>query len=324
MSPSASISIPIPIPTLPPPPTPPDWDAFSRELLLLYTASRQPKTTQRMRQVLALARACAASPAELTPSAVAAFILAARMGPGSHDNTVATKVSYLRRACSYAVAMGYLASSPFGAWKGFVRWRPSGPATVHSPGAIGKVLGSLLARSADSPEAGRLHAWAWLLAHTGLRRDEALFLRVEDLDLAGATVTVRRRLKRPTTARTIPLPPGLPAVLAGWLPRRPDPAGTCPWVFPNRRGNPWSGGACGYRPIDKLRAAGERAGVKDFTPKSLRHSFATIAATLWMIPPATLQRWMGHTDIRTTMKYYVHLDISTLIAASLSVAFPAA
>ena len=117
----------------------------------------------------------------------------------------------------------------------------------------------------------------------------------------------------------MPITAGLAAVLATWLPRRP--AGQ---VFPNGRGKPWSGGAPGYRPIDQLRAAGARVGVAGFTPGSLRHSFGTAAATTWHVAPATLQCWMGHTTLRTTLKYYVHLEMAHLIEAARLISFPAA
>jgi integrase len=300
-------------------PTPIAWPEFRDELLALYTASRAPKTAQRMRQVLALVEREIAprTTADLTPGAVAAFSTALEAS-GRAPNTRAALLSYLRRACSYA-ALRASSPSPFSLWPGLVKWVPPRSPRVHTAETIATVLDRLAARSIESIVDGRLHAWASVLAHTGLRRDEGLFLRVEDVDLKTGTLHVRRRLKRPTARRTVAIPPPLRPTLAAWLDRREGE-----WVFPNRNGKPWHGGAVGYRPSDRLIQAGEAAGVKGFSPSSLRHSFASLCATSWGVAPATLQRMMGHTDIRTTMRYYVHLDMEVLIRAARTIGFPPA
>jgi integrase len=292
---------------------------FRAEVAALYAATRAPKTAQKMRQVLRIVATVpgVVSTSDLDARAVAAFLAALSE---RHANTRATLASYLRRACSYAVARQYLAASPF-AWGGFIRpVEARGPA-VHTPAAIARVLEALArAASRDEPAARRLHVWASVLAHTGLRRDEALFLERDDVELAAGLIQVRRRLKRPTARRAVPIGPELLPVLTTWLAAH---AGR--FVFPNRRGSaPWHGGSPGYRPTDRLRAAGELAGITGFTPASLRHSFATAAATRWGIAPALLQRLMGHTDIRTTMRYYVHVDHQRLIEASGLIRFGAA
>lgn len=294
------------------------WARFAEEVLALYRATRAPKTAKKMAQVLRefAAHAGPTGTADLTPEAVAGFSVA--LERGRHPNTVAGLLSYLRRACSYAASRGG-GPSPFSAWDGFVRWVPGQGARPIAPAKIGRVLAHLGARANASEVDGRLHAWAATLAYTGVRRDEALFLRAEDVDLMAGMIRVRRRLKRPTARRSVPIPVPLAEILAAWMPRREGPN-----AFPNSRGKPWSGGAPGYRPIDRMRAAGEACGVKGFTPSALRHSFATACATCWNVPPATLQKLMGHTDLRTTMKYYVHLEEAHLIAAARGIAFPAA
>ena len=53
-----------------------------------------------------------------------------------------------------------------------------------------------------------------------------------------------------------------------------------------------------------FHSAVERAGLKDVRPHDLRRTFGTMCA--WAgVPPKTLQKWMGHKSIETTMKYYV-------------------
>ncbi len=52
----------------------------------------------------------------------------------------------------------------------------------------------------------------------------------------------------------------------------------------------------------------ERRGLKHFTPHTLRRTFATTLAIREKIDPKTLQTLMGHSDLRTLMKYYVITD----------------
>jgi len=48
--------------------------------------------------------------------------------------------------------------------------------------------------------------------------------------------------------------------------------------------------------------------LKHFTPHTLRRTFATTLAIRERIDPKTLQTLMGHSDLRTLMKYYVITD----------------
>jgi integrase len=62
-------------------------------------------------------------------------------------------------------------------------------------------------------------------------------------------------------------------------------------------------------PKDFKRAfssACERAGIEDVRPHDLRRTFGTRCAMAG-VPPKTLQKWMGHESIETTMKYYVQI-----------------
>jgi integrase len=292
------------------------------ELQTLYRATRAPKTAGRMQSTLGLAADLGKirTLSQLTPVAVGRFS-EELANSGRAPNTVATILSYLRSACSFAHRQGRIEANPFDAFSGFVRYVPTHGPAIHSAGSIGQVLRNLEAAARKDDRAARLYAWAAVLSYTGVRRDEALFLHPSDLDMERRLIIVRssreRRLKRPTAQRVLPMPDELAAILAEWLPRR-----TCRgWVFPNRNGTPWTHGTAGYRPIDQLRRAGIEAGVEEFTPRSLRASYATLCATAWGIPPAILQKLMGHTDLRTTMKFYVHLEIEHLATAIQSVSF---
>ena len=87
-------------------------------------------------------------------------------------------------------------------------------------------------------------------------------------------------------------------VMAEWLPK----AGS-DWAFPATRGAvPWTSGKPGSKPLDRLKAAGLRAGVEGLTFLSLRHSWATHAESLWGFSEALIQRVLRHTTPRTAAR----------------------
>ena len=56
------------------------------------------------------------------------------------------------------------------------------------------------------------------------------------------------------------------------------------------------------RLLKRFKAALRRAGVREITFHDLRHAFGTHMAAAG-VPLRTLQAWMGHEDIKTTMIY---------------------
>jgi integrase len=78
----------------------------------------------------------------------------------------------------------------------------------------------------------------------------------------------------------------------------------------------------GARPVKSIKkgikAAAERAGLKDVSPHVLRHSALT-----WMamdgVPIAEISKYAGHGNIMTTQKTYLHHTPGYLSAASESV-----
>ncbi len=54
------------------------------------------------------------------------------------------------------------------------------------------------------------------------------------------------------------------------------------------------------------KSACKRAGIEDARIHDLRRTFGTRCA-MAAVPPKTLQKWMGHSNIETTMKYYVQI-----------------
>lgn len=138
---------------------------------------------------------------------------------------------------------------------------------------------------------------------TGARAMEVQAALAADFDLRGLVFLVRpnerRRLKTRKSRREVVLPVELVPILDRWLPE-----GGSRWAFPGaRRKSPWVGGSPGRKPLDELKAAGERCGVKGLTFQSLRHSYVTHSQGPWRVPDLLTQQLCGHTRRETTEGY---------------------
>ena len=274
---------------------------FSTTVLALYAGpAHAPRTLAKMRHVLALVGAMGVtSTRELTTELLARFTAArAEMVTA---NTVRGDLSYLSAAVGIALDEGWLARAPV-----FRRVRPR-PVLPRSPRChsiedVRRVLTLLESRSATWSGA-RLHALTATIAYTGLRRDEALTLKAEDVSLATGLLAVSDRTRRKTaiSAAPVPIPPELAQILATWLPRCASE-----WLFPGARFHgPWLGGANGTRPCDQVQEAGRECGVEGLTLSSLRHTFATHARRRWGLSALELADVLRHTSPRT-QSWYVH------------------
>jgi len=234
--------------------------------------------------------------------------------------------------CNFAVNCGYLNISPFQA-RPVRSWVRLGSPQVkhhHSKEEIRRVL-DLMAKDVQIKEgwakwrARRLYALTILFSYTGLRRNEGLFLHVEDIDLDARVVWVRdrqsHRTKTEAAAQAVALPAAVIPVLRDWLIHRLDrPPGTklpleVPWMFPNiRASNAWSDGSPGTRPLDRLAAVGLRAGVQGLTWHSLRRSLATHLEGFGLAQPL-ITRTLRHTSERVTRDWYQGRDLPALVQA---------
>jgi integrase len=319
------------------------------ELTALYQPPlRAPATLLRLRQTFRLVAELGGveTTADLTPAMLARFIQA-RTATGEAATTTMSLLRNLRVICGYAADMGYVRVNPFALRKRWFRVpKAAAERKHHAREDIARVLDLLrveAGRKTGWPQwrARRLYALAALFAFTGLRRNEGLYLTVGDIDLAERIIEIRPRvggrLKTEASAQPVPIPEPLAPILADWLAHRLDTPGTaadvpdgcasrpvrrdCPWVFPGTtRKGPWVGGSPGDRPVDKLRAAGQRAGVEGLTFLSLRHSFAT-HAELWGLSETQIQRILRHTTTRTAREHYRHADNANLRAMVRGVSF---
>ena len=241
---------------------------------------------------------------DLTATAVARWIGAF---PDRTPATAYTLLSSFRRACSYAVLQGWLKSTPFD-FRPLTKWVPDRgqgerKRRHHPIVDLEAVLGRLAEEARWSWEGHRLFALTMATFQTGARALEVQASRVEDYDLVGRLFSIRpnerRRLKTRQSRRSVVMPEELTGVMAAWLPY----AGS-EWAFPGvRRVSPWMAGSAGRKPLDCLKAAGERSGVVGLTFLSLRHSYVTHSQGLWRVPPLLTQQFCGHTRESTTEGY---------------------
>lgn len=142
-------------------------------------------------------------------------------------------------------------------------------------------------------------------AMTGLRQGELIALRWRDVDWPVSRVRVRQSFvlgefgtpKSRRSARAVPLALEVQKTLAAW---QPLDAADDDLVFPDPlTGGPLLSNAALLR---RLRVALRAAGLPPHRFHDLRHTFGTRMAAAG-VPLRTLQEWMGHGDIQTTMRY---------------------
>jgi integrase len=296
---------------------------FTREVLKLYQEpQKRPGTLRKVSQVLREVSRFCSSTADLGPLAICDWMASF---PDRSPHTWHSLLATLQAACSWMSFRGY-APNPFD-FRSVSRWIPSDelgeidPFRYHRTAEeIGRVLhqADLEAQGGDW-HAMRLQACVYSWAYTGAGLLEVLGLRIGDVDLAARQIQVKshpkRKLKTGARAARLPIADALAVVLKGWIPQC-----GCDWLIPGtRRESFWNQASPGYRPTDRVRQLGERAGVNDVTPLTFRHSFGTLAED-WGIGELMLQRILRHSTPRT-QRHYRHHDAELLARAAAKVHF---
>jgi integrase/recombinase XerD len=140
-----------------------------------------------------------------------------------------------------------------------------------------------------------------VLAPTGLRASECVYLQVGDLDLPGRRLVVRQGKGRKD--RVVYLSDTAALALARYLGSTPRPTHAPLWVRPNGRPLKYEWLAV------KMTALGLAAGVAEVTPHRLRHSLATRLLNAGM-DITRIQKLLGHTQLSTTQVYAQVLDVT--------------
>jgi integrase/recombinase XerD len=135
-----------------------------------------------------------------------------------------------------------------------------------------------------------IHAFCWLLAETGCRISEALAITQQHIDSSSCSIVFEcLKKRRRGIFRVVPISRQL-TDLVGSL----SVAGAGARIWPWCRMTAW-------RHISTLLKAAAIHGPQA-SPKGLRHGFA-VAALGAGTPLNLIQRWLGHSDIRTTAIY---------------------
>jgi integrase/recombinase XerD len=142
--------------------------------------------------------------------------------------------------------------------------------------------------------------WFEFFLMTGMREQEVMHCSWDDVNLSRGTVTVRFKPEHGFSPknyreRDIPIPAKLVKVLKGW---KAKSDASCRLVFPTK----------GCRPkldfLDCLKGIAKRAKQpeENFWLHKFRSTFATWS--LWAgVDLRTVQQWLGHSDMESTMRY---------------------
>ncbi len=134
-----------------------------------------------------------------------------------------------------------------------------------------------------------------LLLNAGLRREEAAGLHVDDLQLHERSGKVQV-LGKGRKARQVPLNSDVRKALQEWLAVRPE--STSARLFLSQKGGALSKRALGAC-VTRLA---ERAGLKEVTPHTLRHSFAKNLVDEG-VGLEQVAKLLGHANLETTRLY---------------------
>lgn len=175
---------------------------------------------------------------------------------------------------------------------------------------VHRILYAALLKSSQSPFLRlRNHALLMLPLHTGLRLSEVINLHIADLNLNEKLLHVRNG--KGAKDRMVVMTDELVSILRMYLIEHEKFYRMgCLIVFPTKSGN-------GLKPREFRRITdriGKLAAVK-FASHDLRRTYATTLSRN-RISPFIMQKQLGHSDIRVTMRYVCHNDMDTQEAIS--------
>ena len=156
---------------------------------------------------------------------------------------------------------------------------------------------------------------AIVLLETGLRRGELLGLKWEDIDLKNGVLNVSRSVADKKGGGVIINPPK-------WKSYRPIPLSAAAkrvfislpkdteYVFPQKNGGPQSPNSWSQK-LDRFMRSLPAPEIPALTAHELRHTYGTSLRRRG-VDIYTIQKVMGHKDIKMTSEIYVHSEIEEL------------
>ena len=276
-------------------------DAGRRHLAHLEAMGRKPSTLRSYRNQFEsqiVRRIGARRVAQLKREEIESLV-GALARDGLAPKTIRNVLGLLNGICEFAVKRGWASFNPC-RYVDRPRVEESQDIRYLEPDEVEAVL-----RATGSSDYGRVHrAIILAAAMSGLRMGELLALRWLDADWQAQRIRVRRSYVRghlgtPKTrrgSRSVPLADRLGGeldLLYSETAFRADED----LVF----GNPHTGGPLdGAALLRAFQRALVSAGVRKVRLHDLRHTFGTRMAAAG-VPMRTLQEWMGHRDLRTTL-----------------------
>ncbi len=194
------------------------------------------------------------------------------------------EITILKGILTKAIEWGFLSANPV---KGFKMEKEEARSRFLSTREASKLVNAC----GKEPKASYLRVMVIMDLSTGLRKEELLSLRWEHIDLDRNVLKVEDGKGGYT--RYVPINETARGQLYNLLAVKKGE-----FVFHD---------SYGRRMKDVKRSFGsavERAGLNDVRFHDLRRTFGTWCA-IRGVPSKTLQKWMGHKSIETTMNYYV-------------------
>jgi len=152
---------------------------------------------------------------------------------------------------------------------------------------------ALIISAGKEDKASHLQALIIFDVNTGLRKEELLSLKWSDIDYENQVLQVRAETAKYSKSRYVDLNKHALAVLH-FLPRRGE------YIFCDSKGRRFKN----FR--RSFDSAVKRAGLEDVVIHDLRRTFGS-NCVMAGVSLATVQAWMGHASINTTIKHYGHL-----------------
>lgn len=238
----------------------------------------------------------------LNADLVADYMVAKRRS-GLAPKTVANHMRFLHGVFSFAVKRGWMASN-------LVAQVDRPPAEGADPDIsfleVSEVEAVIRAVPIEGKFASTDRTVILAAAMTGLRQGELIGLRWQDVDFVAGRIRVRQNFTRgewgkpksKRSTRSVPMVDRLAAELERHF-QTSDFRGDGDLVFAHPQiGTTLDASALRTR----YKAARDKARVRPVRFHGLRHTFGTRMAAAG-VPMRTLQEWMGHRDIQTTMIY---------------------
>jgi integrase len=280
-----------------------------------YEASRRkPMTRQRVEQLLTEIERVL--PSEATSADLGESVIVRWLDQFCQRRKASTVIGYLSYLRALWTVLARIAPlDPLPDWK---RLRPRHRQRVgpHLPWQeAARLLTGLRARA----EAGdwrdwRIYICAAVALYCGLRRDELLCLRKDQIDFENEVIWIESHGDLSIEAKTekseapVPIPPELLPDL-----RHYHGMTKGPYLFPGVKSRrPWRHGSNGRRPIDSLRAAAKKCGIEVRDWQMLRRTWATAAAGRWGRSDREIQQVLRHTSPIISKRHYCGTDLANL------------